>query len=106
VTRVWGINFNPAHTPYRGQSDATLTDEHPSRVEGIVYADRNYVVHAGFSLPISGKLIIGGNLTVNSPLWCSTANPFLTQAPPGFQGIDSLETKPGTYRSVSSDWSP
>ncbi|SRR6056297_2519118 len=75
VTRVWGINFNPAHTPYRGQSDATLTDEHPSRVEGIVYADRNYVVHAGFSLPISGKLIIGGNLTVNSPLVVLNSKP-------------------------------
>ncbi|XZE51849.1 hypothetical protein SH139x_003515 [Planctomycetaceae bacterium SH139] len=101
-----GVNFNPAHTPYRGQADTTLTGEYPSRIEGIVYTDRNYVVHAGSSMPISGKLIVGGSLTVNSPLVVINSSPFLTQAPPGFQRIDGIEAKPGTYRSVSSDWSP
>ena len=101
-----GINFNPTHTPYRGQSDATLSGEYPSRIEGIVYADRNYVVHAGSSLPISGKLVVGGSLTVNSPLVVLNRTPFPIQPPPGFQRVDGFIVQPGTYRSVSSDWAP
>lgn len=97
-----GVNFNPASTPYNGQSDTDTTDTYPTEVRGVVHISTllaSVTVGQGFSL--NGTLISEGSLTIDAGASFNYDAAVLNNPPAPYQtGSASMMPVPGTWSWV------
>ena len=93
-------NFNPASTPYRGTSDADLSDTYPNSIRGIVYTSGSLTVSG--TLNLQGVLIAAGAATISGGAEVSiTGNPPITTSPSvGFRTGPTMTVVPGSWAQV------
>ena len=94
-------NFNPAHTPYEGQSDSDQLDQYPSRIEGLIYIRDNASVESGI-VTVCGTIVVGHDLTVEpyTLLHLEYEPEFLNNPPPGFIERIDMKVAEGSYQRV------
>ena len=91
---IAGVNYNPSHTPYQGQSDTDQTDNYPGRIAGLIY--------------VSGKLTMTHECVLQGVVVVDTVDPqdnmtltydstFLDNPPPGFRSGDTMEVLRGSW---------
>lgn len=76
----FGVNFNPASTPYQGSTDADTADSYANLIRGIAYVSGNARIRG--SSAIIGSMLVGGSATVESTVYLRAQLPAI--APPGF----------------------
>lgn len=101
-------NFNPTSTPYQGASNATLTDQYPSIIAGIVYCTGNLIIDGkgkSHQPTIQGVVIAGGNCYVKKTVNVSIEydNIFAANPPPGFGARDITSIVPGSWRQTPTN---
>ncbi|GJM18653.1 MAG: hypothetical protein DHS20C14_08660 [Phycisphaeraceae bacterium] len=81
-----GVNFNPDGVPDRGSEDADLADSYPSRIEGIVFMDKEAVLVSGSYTTIRGHLLTnaGMDFEIGSNLLMEEWTEARENPPPGF----------------------
>ncbi len=77
----FGVNFNPASTPYGGASDSDTSDKYPSLVRGVVYASGTLTVDQ--KMTVIGAVVIGGTASIHDSSVLSLTRQ-VVGAPPGF----------------------
>jgi len=94
-------NFNPAHTPYGGQSDSDVSDFYPSRIEGLIYVENDAFAAAG-THTVHGVIVVGNTLTAEpgSLLNLRYDARFLNDPPPAFLERVDMKVAEGSYHRV------
>lgn len=85
---TYGINFNPAGTPYpyvNGTSDTNASDAFPSIINGLIYCGGNLTLSPNTAPAFNGCIVSSGQIVYN----CTSANLTYGNAayvtpPPGF----------------------
>jgi hypothetical protein len=93
-----GVNFNPAHTPYEGQSDSDTTDVYTSQISGMVYAASDLDLKD--ITRVEGTVVAEGAINTKDTV-VVTYDPQIASDPPsgGLRG-PALRLIPGTYRRI------
>lgn len=99
------VNFNPAGTPWQGETDSDQGDDYPSRIAGIVYTNGNLVLDGGNKSDaalINGAVVCDGNLIVQKSCVASVdLDPIpASNPPPGFGASSSGQLQLGTWHRV------
>lgn len=100
-------NFNPAGTPWQGNTDTDQSDSYPSRMAGVIYCSSNILIdgkNANNACRINGALICGGNLKIEksaAPSFDLDVTPG-SNPPPGFGVSSSGQISPGTWKRIAS----
>ena len=89
------VNFNPAGSPYQGESDNDKTDTYPGVIKGIIYISGNLVVDDQCAL--EGVVVVGGVTTIKNDLNLTYKSTFLNNPPPGFRSGDQMAIIPGSW---------
>lgn len=81
-----GTNFNPAHTPYYGDSDTDTSDVYPASITGLVHVMRDTALQDSdttLEAPrrIFGSVIVDGDIKIEEAS-VLVHNPQLTSSPP------------------------
>lgn len=100
-------NFNPAGTPWQGNTDSDQSDSYPSRMAGVIYCRNNLFIdgkNAGNAARFNGVIICDGNVTIEKDAQPSIdldpipgGNP-----PPGFGVSSSGQITPGSWKRIAS----
>lgn len=91
-------NFNPASTPYQGQSDSANDDVYPSVLAGLVYCSGSMTISG--QVNVRGAVIAGVAATVNGALSIAYDPVYFTAAPPGFRSAPQMVVRPGSWRRL------
>ena len=95
-------NFNPLHTPYRGDGDNDENDFYPSRVRGLVVVTGNLEVDSAEATSLHGGLYVLGDLNQKTHLQVHRDDRIQTNPPPGFRTTVGMTIRNGTVRSVDT----
>jgi len=95
-----GVNYNPAHTPYEGQSDADQSDEYPALIKGLIYVSGNLTVQ--HQCIVEG-VVVTGSVTPNAAMTLTYDSVFLDNPPPGFGSGNTMTISAGSWRREVSD---
>lgn len=103
---TYGINFNPAGTPYPfvgGSSNSNATDGFPSAINGLVYCGGNLTLAAATAPAFNGCVVTAGNLVLNaSSVNITYGKASYVNPPPGFaNSLPALYPLPGTWQRVT-----
>jgi hypothetical protein len=92
-------NFNPASTPYFGNSNTTTTETYPPEVHGLIHVIGGSVgVNVGSNAIVRGCIVADGTITINGGA-SLFADPGLYTAPPtGYITPTGLAVRVGTWR--------
>ena len=92
-------NFNPAGSPYQGNTDNDQTDTYPSQIKGLVYVSVDALM-ADRDTTIDGVLVTGRvlNVNVNDALTVNYDSRYFNNPPPGFSQGSELKVIPGSWR--------
>jgi hypothetical protein len=98
---VRDVNYNPPGAPYEGEVNLTKNDVYPSRIKGMVYADRD--VYFIDDTPQVHGLIVAGNyaMRTSSSGRCTvtvTYDPIYRDHPPPGFSRGPLAPEPGTWK--------
>jgi hypothetical protein len=94
-------NYNPAHTPYNGQSDGDEEDQYASRIEGLIYVTNDVFAGAG-PHTVKGAIVVGHNFTAepNCFLNLQYDPELVNNPPPGFIERVDMKVAEGGYERV------
>ncbi|MFN7020920.1 MAG: hypothetical protein ACK4WH_06285 [Phycisphaerales bacterium] len=97
-----GVNFNPASTPYNGQSDTDTADTYPTEVRGVIHISTLLAsVTCGHGFTLNGTLITEGSLTIDAGASFNHDATVLNSPPAAYQtGSASMMPVPGTWSWV------
>lgn len=95
-----GVNFNPASTPYKGQSDSDTSDSYPSILAGLVYVGDDLIVTASCSAAIDGAIIVNDDVGVDTSGNLTLFYRTTVNAPPGFVSGNGFVIRNGSWARV------
>jgi hypothetical protein len=92
------VNYNPAGTPYNGQSDTDTTDSYPNTLNGFIH-----IIGASVSTTLSqitlGKTIFSeGPITLTSNVTINVDPALFSNPPMGYTTTSQVYPTPGTWR--------
>lgn len=91
-----GLNFNPFGLGVGLQMDADLVDTYPSRIQGLVYAGRNFE-NTG-TLTVQGTVIVVGSVAISGSASIQYNSTVMAKPPPGFRAEPVMRIRPGSWR--------
>ncbi len=92
-------NFNPADTPYGGQSDEDQYDSYPSQIEGLVYVSGKIDITDNSNF---NGCVVADDLHLEDDAVMNYLSRFLNNPPPGFrQSSGPLRILPGSWRRAA-----
>lgn len=100
-----GVNFNPASTPYNGESDSDTADSYPSEIRGVIHTVGLLPsVTIGSSANIVGTVVCEGAVTIGGGARI-THDPQLLITPPAAYrtGPSGMSPVAGSWRSEVDD---
>ena len=100
---TYGINFNPAGTPYPfvgGTTNVTASDGFPSVINGLVYSGGNLTLLSPTAPTFNGCLVTAGQLVLNATsVNIIYGNASSVIPPPGFSAsLPALYPVPGSWQ--------
>ncbi|MDC0936240.1 hypothetical protein OAS39_08120 [Pirellulales bacterium] len=95
-----GVNYNPAHTPYQGQSDVDQTDEYPALIKGLIYVSGNLDVQ--HECVIEG-VVVTDAINPQANISLAYDSVYLDNPPPGFRSDDPMAVSLRSWRREVSE---
>lgn len=92
------VNFNPAHTPYKGVSNSNKTDTFPSEINGLVFCTGALTISGQAS--IRGAVLARGATSVTGSATIVYDTVYETAAPPGFRDSPVMIVRKGSWTRI------
>ncbi len=93
-----GVNFNPAGTPYEGNTDYDTNDSYPTIIKGIVYAGDDMSTH--WNCNFKGTIIAADDISGYEDLKIEYDPEIMENPPPGFRVLTGAELVPNSWQQV------